>query len=140
MEKRGLLREFVSFGEYRIYEFRIGTPDIEGVDALGAILRKAVEDGGDKKSYEAIFGNVASLLRYPEIWHVFSAGLRMSIEDCKKIKQQILIQIFPKILEVNKYFFSETPEMLGRIQAVLIPELSEGEKKILKTMSSQQKE
>jgi len=125
MPESGMLKEAHVLDEFLIYEFRIGTPDVDAVEAFGNILQKLSEKAKDKKGYDAVYSNVAGMLKYPEIWIIFSAGLRTSVEECKKIPDKKLLKIYPKIMEVNKHFFAETPEMIVRINAVLISEMTD---------------
>lgn len=137
MPDKSLLKEGYVFDEFTIYEFRIGSPDINAIEAFGIILQRLSQKAKKTKEYSSIFSNVAGVLKYAEVWIIFSAGLRMSIEECKKIPTKKLLEIYPKILEVNKHFFAETPEMVGRLHAVLIPKISE---EMLESALSQAKE
>ena len=138
MPDKSLLKEGHVFDEFTIYEFRIGSPDIDAIEAFGIILQRLSQKAKKKKKeYSTIFSNVAGVLKYAEVWIIFSAGLRMSVEECKKIPQKKLLEIYPRILEVNKHFFAETPEMVGRLHAVLIPKMTE---EMIKSASSQAKE
>jgi len=140
MEEKGSLKEGKVFGEEIIYEFRIGSPDIEAIEAFGKLLQHTSENE-KKKGYEVVFSNIAAMLKYPEVWHIFSAGLRKPIEECKKIRpQKKLIKILPEILEVNKHFFSETPEMLGQIHRVMIPKVTKEEEKMVRSILLREKE
>lgn len=137
MPDKSLLKEGHVFEEFTIYEFRIGSPDIDAIEAFGTILQRLSQKAKKKKEYSTVFSNVAGVLKYAEVWIIFSAGLRMSVEKCKKIPQKKLLEIYPKILEINKHFFAETPEMVGRIHAVLIPKMAE---EMIESALSQAKE
>ena len=137
MPEESLLKEGHVLDEFTIYEFRIGSPDIEAIEAFGIILQRLSTKAEKKKEYSTIFSNVAGVLKYPEVWVIFSAGLRKSVDECKKIPQKKLLEIYPKILEVNKHFFAETPEMVGRLHAVLLPEATI---EMIKSALSQAKE
>lgn len=137
MPDKSLLKEGHVFEEFTIYEFRIGSPDIDAIEAFGTILQRLSQKAKKKKEYSTVFSNVAGVLKYAEVWVIFSAGLRKSVEECKKIPQKKLLEIYPRILEVNKHFFAETPEMVGRLHAVLIPKMTE---EMIKSALSRAKE
>lgn len=117
-----LLKEGHVFGEYTVYEFRIGSPDIEATEAFRIALNKQIGKTQGMPPEDAVFANISGLLQYPEIWIVFSAGLRKPIEDCKKIPRGDLIDLLPEIIGVNRYFFVKIPTMVTKMYEILMPE------------------
>lgn len=116
---KGIFVEGKVVGEFTIYEFRIGSPDMEAVEAYATIMGRLVDestgDKGELNISELIMTTGAKILKQPEVWHILSAGLRKTVEDCKKIKHKKLVKLIAPILELNYDFFAEAPQIVGAI-------------------------